>query len=131
MPTANIDLPDGTRVRIEGSPEEIARVLTLYGQSRSSTAAIEDGPITAVAVSRPVGRAQGSRTNGGGAMQRLRALIEEQFFTERRSISDVQHRLEVLGHIYPLTHLSTPLRRMVVNKELRRLRSGRNWVYVS
>lgn len=118
MATANIQLPDGTRVSIEGAPEEIARVLSLYGP-RGSPA---DAPVPERAASNRV-------TNG--AVRHLRELIAENFFTERRSLADVQRRLESLGHIFPVTHLSTPLRRLVIGKELRRLRAGRNWVYVS
>src|SRR5260221_5629563 len=60
----------------------------------------------------------------GGAMQYLRELIGENFFSERRSVSDVRSRLEDLGHIYPVTHISTPMRRLVHSRELRRLRQG-------
>jgi hypothetical protein len=75
------------------------------------------------------GESGGGRTRGG-AMVHIRDLIESGFFSERRSISDVQGRLEELGRIYPQTHLSTPLRRLILSKELRRLRDGSNWAYV-
>lgn len=41
MAKANVKLPDGTTVEVSGSPEEIARVLSLYGGSgtQSSSAA--------------------------------------------------------------------------------------------
>jgi hypothetical protein len=37
MATANIDLSDGTKVMVDGSPEEIARILNLYRGPISST----------------------------------------------------------------------------------------------
>ena len=37
MPKASIQLPDGTSVVIDGSPEEIARILELYGGSNKPT----------------------------------------------------------------------------------------------
>jgi hypothetical protein len=122
MATANIQLPDGTNVSIEGTPEEISKVLNLYGPK---------APATDVVVRTPMGQRPitNSRTTNG-AMRYLRELIAENFFSERRSLSDVQQRLETLGHIFPISHLSTPLRRLVVGRQLRRLKDGRNWVYV-
>ena len=63
-------------------------------------------------------------------MQQLRLLISEQFFDVRQSLSNVQSKLEELGHIYPQNQISTPLRRLVMSRELRRLREGKNWIYV-
>jgi len=37
MPKATIKLPDGTSVQIEGTPEEVAKLLTLYGGSLGSS----------------------------------------------------------------------------------------------
>ncbi len=37
MPVAKIDLPDGTKVEIEGSVEEITKVVALYGQRPSKS----------------------------------------------------------------------------------------------
>src|SRR5450756_2196480 len=37
MPKASINLADGTTVQIEGSPEEVAKILALYGGSSSSS----------------------------------------------------------------------------------------------
>jgi hypothetical protein len=121
MATANIQLPDGTKVSIEGSPEEVARLLALYGSKEPAG----DQPRN----KRPK-RASSITRAGSGAAPHLHNLIVENYFSERRSLADVQHRLEELGHIFPLSHLSTPLRRLVVGRELRRLREGKNWVYV-
>jgi hypothetical protein len=134
MATANIDLSDGTKVKIEGSPDEIARVLELYGHARTLKAAT----VAAVAVPAPTQRVRRSRPDTStaarartGAMQHIRELIPDEYFAERRSLAAVQAKLEERGRIYPQSHLSTPLRRLVMNKELRRLREGKNWVYVA
>ena len=116
MATANIDLPNGTKVQIEGTTEEINRIIQYYGHS---------GKDMTSEPTRSTGRP--SR----GAMQHLRDLIRENYFKEKRSLSDVQIKLEELGRIYPQTHISTPLRRLVRNKELRRIRESKNWVYVN
>lgn len=39
MPKASIKLPDGTSVLIEGSPEEVAKLLALYGGASSDSGA--------------------------------------------------------------------------------------------
>jgi len=39
MPKASIELPDGTSVVIEGSPEEVAKILALYGGESSASGA--------------------------------------------------------------------------------------------
>ena len=121
MAIANIQLPDGTRVTIEGSPEEIAKVLNLYGAKAPVTDLVSNHSVERI-------RAKGRATSG--AMPYLRELIAENFFSERRSLADVQESLEALGHIFPATHLSTPLRRLAVGRQLRRLKDGKNWVYV-
>ena len=128
MATATIDLPDGTKVVIEGDAEEVARIFRLI----RGAGAVSSEPEPAHQGAR-IGRsriATGPRATGG-VMQYVRELIDSEYFAERRSLSDVQRRLEDLGRIYPLTHLSTPLRRLVQSRELRRLRQGRNWVYVA
>jgi hypothetical protein len=132
--TANIDLPNGTKVVIEGSPEEIARMVNLIcGLTRPD---FEPSASREIAVlGRSLARARTPQVDipraTGGVAQFVREMIAENFFGEPRSLADVKRRLADLGHIYPLTHLSTPMRRLVRSKELRRLRQGRNWVYVA
>jgi hypothetical protein len=121
MATANIQLPDGTKVSIEGTPEEISRVLSLYGPKVAAADVARNPPDE-----RPLTNSRATN----GAVPYLRELITEGFFSERRSLADVQRSLEELGHIFPISHLSTPLRRLVVGRQLRRLKDGRNWVYV-
>ena len=127
MATANIELSDGTKVLVDGSPEEIARILNLYGGP--------DSPGTALV---PIGQRLTPMQSGErrshkatGPMQHLRDLIAENFFAECRHLSEVRRELETRGLIYPLTHLSNPIRRLVVSKELRRLREGRLWAYTT
>lgn len=128
MATANIDLSDGTKVMVDGSPEEIARILNLYGGPISSTST------ALMPISRQLTSAPGfeRRTQKAtGPMQHLRDLISDDFFSECRHLSEVRQELETRGHIYPLTHLSNPIRRLVVSRELRRLRDGRLWAYTA
>ena len=51
MPKATIKLPDGTSVVIEGSPEEVAKLLALYGGEASGT-----GASSAASIEKPNGK---------------------------------------------------------------------------
>lgn len=129
MATANIDLPSGAKVQIEGTAEDINKILAACGAVNATG---EPVPLTTKAKrNRANNDANTPRRATSGVMQQIRELIDDAFFGQKRSISDVQRKLEETGHIYPLTHLSTPLRRLVRNKELRRMRDGRNWAYVN
>ena|ERR1700733_3623929 len=133
MPTANIELTDGTKIAIEGSPEEIARVIALYQQPKVGMPAPfrhEPALPTPSRKSRKPRRAGAPGRSRNGIMQQLRLLITEQFFDERQTLAGVQMKLEQNGHIYSQNQISTPLRRLVVSRELRRLREGKNWIYV-
>lgn len=135
MATASIDLPNGAKVQVEGTAEDINKILALCGAVKVGAEADRVDSVTQRVKGkrgRQVARsAPAVRRVTGGAMQQIRELIDDAFFQEKRSISHVQQKLEELGHIYPLTHLSTPLRRLVKNKELRRMREDKNWVYVN
>src|ERR1700733_14777806 len=132
MPTANIELPNGTKVQIDGSPEEIARVLALYQQPLGTPqpSGREPAPQPPSRKPRKVRRSGAGPRSRSGAIQHIRLLIAEQFFDERQSLANVQVKLEEHGHIYSQNQISTPLRRLVVSRELRRLREGKNWIYV-
>jgi hypothetical protein len=132
MATANIELPNGTKVQIEGSPEEIARVLELYRQPPGDNTRPSKRGKTKQGQGKqsPDTRPESGPRGRTGIMQQLRLLIREQFFDSRQSLTSVQFKLEELGHIYPQNQISTPLRRLVMSRELRRLREGKNWIYV-
>jgi hypothetical protein len=53
--------------------------------------------------------------------QRIELLAEERFFTEPKSLAEIQTKLAEHGWHYPQTNLSTPLIRLVRQRRLRRL----------
>jgi hypothetical protein len=65
--------------------------------------------------------------------ERIELLAEEQFFTEPKSLADIQRKLAEHGWHYPQTNLSTPLIRLVRQRRLRRLQfpvgNKRMWKY--
>jgi hypothetical protein len=64
---------------------------------------------------------------------RVRALADEGFFGEPRSLADIQGKLAEHGWHYAQTNLSTPLIRLVRQRQLRRLQqtegNKRVWKY--
>jgi hypothetical protein len=135
MPKANVVLPDGTKVTIDGTPEEVALLLQRISAAGSQA---------------PSDRAsKGSRRRGGkssntssvattstkakakGPVDYIRELVTADYFKSKRGLGDVQKKLEEGAHIYPITHLSPVLFRLVRIKELRRIKEEGTWKYVN
>lgn len=127
MAKANLVLPDGTKVTIDGTADEVAMLLERFSTTRSSSS------INRNRKSRSVTRNQGSETKAkqGGPTDCIRDLIEEGYFKTKREIGDVRDKLEEHAHIYPVTSISGPLYRLVKNKELRRIKEDGAWKYVN
>lgn len=136
MAKANLTLPDGTKVAIEGSAEEVASLLNTFSQAQSSRAT----PTTRKKSSRKASSkkrapskaraSDGSRKKSAGPTGYILELRDSGFFKERRTLPDIQKKLEELGHIYAQTSLSSPLIRLVKKRELRRLKEKKGWAYV-
>ncbi len=122
MPKANIDLPNGTKVVIEGTIEEISNILKLYQTPTTLTQPQKEH--------KPKPSKPRSRKSNHGPKQYLMEIKDEGFFDKKRTLNDIQKKLEENGHILPQTHLGTPLRRLVKQKELRRIKEDGNWNYV-
>lgn len=121
MAKANLVLPDGTKVTIEGTPEEVERLLK---KTFSGT-----GGATRSPSAKP--KPQARRTaEPRGPIGHLRTLKEEGFFKTKRTIADVQKKLEEKGHIYAQTSLSAPLIRLTRSRIIGRMKEGGTWKYV-
>jgi hypothetical protein len=123
MATATLTLSDGTRVNIEGAPEEVAVIL----EKLSGPRIVHSKP----AGSRSVSRLQKTKKARKSVKDLIQQLLEDDFFKSRKTIAEIQQRLEAEGHIYPVTHLSTPLLRLTRDKSLRRIKEKTGWVYVA
>jgi hypothetical protein len=128
LATASLTLPDGTKVNIEGTADEVANLLAKFSQpappSRVSTAGEESAR-------RPRrGKPSGTKTKSGPVGNVLR-LRDEGFFKTRRSLPDIQRKLEEDGHIYAQSSLSPTLIRLTRKRELRRIKDKKGWVYVN
>lgn len=126
MTKARLTLPDGPDIQIEGTPSEIKELLEFYS---SGVPVKNKGHKAKRRATHRSGEKKGSRKNG--PVDLIRELVEENYFKgQKRSLSDIQKKLEEGGHIYAQTSLSTPLIRLTKSKELRRLREKKGWMYV-
>lgn len=127
MAKANLTLPNGTTVVIEGTHEEVAALL-----------ATVSGPTTSASSSKKSGRRKSKSSTPKttkavrkGPQVLVKELADEDFFKTKRTLGEVQKKLEEKGHIYALESLSTPVLRLTRSKVLRRLKEKTGWVYVS
>jgi len=56
-------------------------------------------------------------------------LKTEGFFKKTKTLGDIRKRLTELGHNYPLTTLSQPMREEVRKRRLRRFKENGKYVY--
>jgi len=126
-PTASLVLPDGTKLTIEGTPDQVVAVVGRItgGQTRTESTR---HPRKRRSAGPSNDRTKGTRK---GPADHIRELIAADFFSTKRGLGDVQRRLEEGAHIYPITSLSPALFRFVRLKELRRIKEGGVWKYVN
>ena len=131
MAKANLLLPDGTKVAIEGTADEVAALLVRFSSVGGSSKASRDRP-SQTALRRLGGETKAkTKVTRVGPTKYIRDLIEEGYFKTKREIGEVQNKLEEYAHIYPVTSISGPLQRLVKNKELRRIKEDGAWKYVN
>jgi hypothetical protein len=135
MPKANAVLANGTKVTVTGTAAEVAAVL----QSISGGAVQQPPGGTSErvrsrrrkSIAKGLGTAANARMRSKGPADYIRALADAGYFKTKRGLGDVQAKLEESAHIYPVTHLSPVLFRLVRGKELRRIKEGGTWKYVN
>lgn len=130
MPKANLLLPNGTKVSIEGTPEDVARMLALYTSSHGPPSG-EGPPPPRTGSGKKAKRNASHAKQSSGPVGFIRELKEGGFFKNKRTISDIQHKLEESGHIYALSSLSPALLRLVRQHVLSRIKEKGMWKYVA
>lgn len=127
MAKANMVLPSGAKVTVEGTAEEVAQLLAKVSSPLPGTRSGRQARPAAAKAS-PVSAAR-ARTRKGPTGHIL-DLRDENFFKTRRSLPDIQKKLEEKGHIYAQSSLSPVLVRLVRARELRRIKEKKGWIYV-
>jgi hypothetical protein len=131
MATAKLTLPNGTVVNIEGTAEEVAKLLEKFpggGGGPSPSAPVPSKPAKKPS---PAAGTTKKANNRIGPQDLIAQLAEQGFFKSKRSLGEVQSKLEEGGHIYAITSLSTPILRLTRKRTLRRIKEKEGWAYVS
>ncbi len=115
MAKAHITTPEGVTVKLEGTAEEIAAVIRQAG----SKSAPEKASSKAKATTKP-------RTTVPGLVDELK---DEGFFKQPKTLGEIQKRLADLGHHYPQTALSGPMQAQCKQRNLRRFKKDKKYVY--
>lgn len=126
MPRAKLTLPDGTVVSIDGSTEEVGKLLETFSPSGDTarTGSRRSAPGQKKTASRAKARPPSGPT---GYLLELR---DEGYFKTKRFLNEVQKKLEERGHIYARTTLAPTLLKLVKKRELRRIKEKKGWAYV-
>ncbi len=116
MAKAHIETLDGISVKLEGTPEEIASVLK---------------DIKVKTTSRPANRNKSPKASSGRVTlpSLVSELKDEGFFKKPKTLGEIRTRLADLGHNYPITGLSGPMRNLVRSKKVRRFKEKGKYVY--
>lgn len=122
MTKANIELPNGTKISVDGSPEEVAKAVKLMQGDISSYSRKNHAP------AKQTKKTVSSRKVG--LIGRVRELIREGLFKKQKTLQEVKDSLAEKGHIYPVTSISPALVRLVRARELRRIEHNKKWTYV-
>ncbi len=127
MAKANLILPSGTKVHLEGTAEEIAVLLSKF----SGGSEMQDGAKRREKRKHSAPKEKGSKSRSGPTGLVL-DLINEGYFKSRRTLPEIQKKLEEKGHIYAQTSLSPILIRLVRRKDVnfRRIKDKKGWIYV-
>lgn len=132
MAKANLVLPDGTKVNIEGTSEEVALLLGKFsGQGSNKSANSTTTQKTKKKRKKVVATSGGNPTKKQeGPTSLITELIEEGYFKAKHTIADIQKKLEERGHIYAQTSISPQLTRLTRKRIIRRIKENKGWVYV-
>lgn len=120
MAKAHITTKDGTKVTIEGTPQEVA---ALVAQMKGGIS--NDAPTPVKTASKHKGQPKATPIN------LISELIDGGFFKKPKGLGAIKIALEEQGHYYPVTSLSPALLRLVRKRQLRRIKDKKHWLYVN
>ncbi|MFA5771707.1 MAG: hypothetical protein WC974_03145 [Thermoplasmata archaeon] len=118
MAKANIETKNGTKIIVEGTPEEISKIMTLYKGDYK--------PETEKELKKFVKRKSNAKPT---VTDKMREMIAEGFFDKPKGLAELKNSLEEQGCFVPITTLSPIVLGLVKNKELRRIKQDKKWVY--
>jgi hypothetical protein len=121
MAKAHITTEQGTKITIEGTPEEVATLVSQLNYTEAQPGRRDNR--------KGVGRATSNSHDKATPVNLVSNLIDGGFFKKPKDLAAVKVAIEELGHVYPVTTLSPVLLRLVRKRQLRRLKEKKKWVY--
>jgi len=121
MAKATIKASSGAIITVEGTHEEVAKIISNYEKTSIVGQAKE-----AIARTKSI---KNNAKKREGASDLLIGLREAGFFTKPRTLAEMSDALEEKGFLYPNTTLSGVVLGLVKRKELRRKKMEGRWVY--
>jgi hypothetical protein len=118
---ATIKSTTGAVITVEGSEEEVSKILSAYEKSSVVGQAKQ-----AIARNKTAKREDKKRE---GAADLVVGLREGGFFDKAKGLGEIGAELEEAGFLYPTTTLSGVVLGLVKKKELRRKKVDGRWVY--
>jgi hypothetical protein len=117
MAKAQLTTKSGTTITIEGTLDEVAKLISQFEgpQSKKRTASKQ--------------RKQ-TQPAKDGIVDLLLAQIEEGFFKKPKELGVVKTQLQEGGHYYPNSTIAPQLLRFVRRRTLRRIKVNKRWAYV-
>ncbi len=123
MAKANIVLPNGSKVDIEGTPDEIQKILEALGKSSHGDSTTTTDTPAPARIPR--------KKEKLGLTGLLLELKTQGFFREKRSLKEIQERLESEGFIYPTTSIQPILLNLLKSRQIGRVKEDGTWKYVN
>jgi hypothetical protein len=123
MVKADIQTKDGTKIVIEGSAEEVHKIIAAL--ERKEEAKKQERSVAPKQKTGEVGK------SGGGASIRdlVLQIREGGFFDSPKGLADIKEQLQQEGYYFPVTSISPLMIRLVRRKYLTRIKEAGNWKY--
>jgi hypothetical protein len=121
MAKATIKASSGAIITVEGTQEEVAKIISSYEKTSVVGQAKE-----AIARTKSI---KNKAKRQEGASDLLIGLREAGFFAKPKTLAEMSDALEEKGYLYPTTTLSGVVLGLVKRKELRRKKMEGRWVY--
>lgn len=118
MVKAEIKTKAGTNIIIDGSEEEVKKILGAF-YVEEETKNVTDSILKT------------KENTKLTIADMILELKEEGFFKEPKSLIEIKNILSQKGHIYPMTTLSSQIIRLLRKRYLGRIRNENKWKYVN
>jgi len=118
MAKLDIETKDGTKITVDGTPEEVSKILAMYKEPTA-----QDNQESFKKFKKP---AQGARPT---ITDVIRGLVAEGFFDKPKTLAEIKTELEQQGYFIPITSLSPRVLSLTQNRELRRIKQEGKWAY--